>query len=180
VLAPGRHVWEKGHQDVLRAVAALAAGVAGERRDDVRVLVVGRGPEEDRLRAYAEDLGIGARVEIRPFVDYDAMPGVYASAAAMVLASIPIMHWEEQFGMVLAEGMAAGLPIVASTSGAIPEVVGPQAHPVAPGDWLGLAHTLGEVLADPRRVAYDPERLERFSVGAAADRLAAAYDDLLG
>jgi glycosyltransferase involved in cell wall biosynthesis len=181
VLSPGRLVWEKGHQDVMRALAALRAGLAGERRDDIRLLIVGRGPDESRLRAYAADLGIADRVELRPFVPYEEMPSVYASATCMVLASIPTPYWEEQFGMVLAEGMAAGLPIVASASGAIPEVAGPRARYASPGDWLGLARTLGETLAAHApgdRVAYEPERIERFGVQAAAERLAAAYAEL--
>ena len=46
--------------------------------------------------------------------------------------------------MVLAEAIAAGLPIVASTSGAIPEVLGEQATYFAPGDWVGLARALAD------------------------------------
>jgi glycosyltransferase involved in cell wall biosynthesis len=182
VLSPGRLVWEKGHQDVMRAVAALRAGVVGEPRDDVRVLVVGRGPEDSRLRAYAADLGLTDRVELRPFVPYDEMPSVYAAASCMVLASLPVVHWEEQFGMVLAEGMAARVPIVASTSGAIPEVGGPRVRYVAPGDWLGLARELDAVLergGPTPRVDYEPDRIARFSVAAAGARLAAAYAELL-
>lgn len=178
ILSPGRLVWEKGHQDVLRALAALKAGLAGPPRADVRALLVGRGPEERRLSAYAEDLGVADQVEVRPFVPYEQMPSVYAAASCMVLASLPTVFWEEQFGMVLAEGMAAGLPIVASTSGAIPEVAGPQASYVAPGDWLGLARALAPVL-DRGRTQYEPERIARFGVAAAAERLAAAYDELL-
>jgi len=182
VLSAGRLVWEKGHQDVLRAVAALRGGLAGPARDDVRVLVVGDGPERARLRAYAADLGIADRVELRGAVAYEAMPAIYARAGCMVLASIPTVHWEEQFGMVLAEAIAAGLPIVASTCGAIFEVAGPQASYVAPGDWLGLARALGAVLSETapaKRIAYPPERLRGLDLDAAADRLAAAYAGLL-
>src|SRR4051812_3475055 len=75
ILSPGRLVWEKGHQDVLRAVAWLRR--AGHR---ARVLLTGSGPEEERLRAHAAELGIGDRVEIRS-VPYDEMPGIFASAS---------------------------------------------------------------------------------------------------
>jgi glycosyltransferase involved in cell wall biosynthesis len=181
VLSPGRLVWEKGHQDVIRALAALRTGVVG--CDAVpRLVIIGRGPEEARLRAYADELGVGDRVELRPFVGYEQMPQVYASASCLVLGSLPTMYWEEQFGMVVAEGMAAGLPIVASTSGAIPEVAGPEAAYFAPGDWIGLARALADgPLARPpgERVRYDPARVARFSAAAAASRLAGAYDALL-
>lgn len=182
IVSPGRLVWEKGHQDVLRAVAALRRGVAGDGAPVPRVLIVGAGAEGPRLTAYARELGIADRVELRPFVPYDEMPGVYASASCLVLGSMPIWSWEEQFGMVLAEGMAAGLPIVASTSGAIPEVTGGAARHFAPGDWLGLARELaaGPLSAAPgTRADYPRELVERYSVDAAAGRLAAAYDDLL-
>ncbi len=113
----------------------------------------------------------------------------------MVLASLPSAtmelppggapraFWEEQFGMVIAEAMAAGLPIVASTSGAIPEVAGRDATYVAAGDWLGLARALAEgpLSAPPgRRVEHDRARLDAWSVDAAAARLEAAYRRVLG
>ena len=85
-------------------------------------MIVGAGPERARLLRYAEDLGIDSRVEIRA-VPYDEMPSVFASASCVVLASLPMPTWEEQFGLVLAEALAAGAPIIASTSGAIPQVL---------------------------------------------------------
>jgi glycosyltransferase involved in cell wall biosynthesis len=175
ILSAGRLVWEKGHQDVIRALALL-------RRDGVRarLLIVGAGDEHDRLAAHAAELGVADAVELRAFQPYDQMPALYAGASCLVLASLPVWSWEEQFGMVLAEAMASGLPLVASTSGAIPEVAGPTARFAAPGDWVGLAGALRETLAAgrPTEVA-DPERVARFSVAAAAQRLAAAYDEML-
>jgi glycosyltransferase involved in cell wall biosynthesis len=106
------------------------------------------------------------------------MPALYAQASCLVLASIPIWSWEEQFGMVLAEAMGGHLPIVTTRSGAIPEVVGDDATLVAPGDWLELADALaaGPLAGAPgTRRAPDPARLERFSVPAAAARLGEAY-----
>jgi glycosyltransferase involved in cell wall biosynthesis len=184
VISPGRLVWEKGHQDVIRAIAALRGGLvdAPPAARDVRLLVVGSGPERDALRRYADDLGLGDAVQLREHVPYDEMPVLYARATAMVLASLPIRRWEEQFGMVLAEAMAAGLPIVTTTSGAIPEVVGDEAALVPPGDWMGFARALAAgPLANPgARAAYSPERVRRFGTQAAADRLAAAYRRVLG
>jgi glycosyltransferase involved in cell wall biosynthesis len=182
VVSPGRLVWEKGHQDVLRAVAALRGGLLGLDRHDVRALIVGAGPEAARLRAYARELGIEGAVEFRHAVPYDEMPDVYAASSCMVLASLPTRQWEEQFGMVLVEAMSAGLPIVASTSGAIPEVAGDEAAYFAPGDWVGLARALatGALARRPgERVAYSPDRLRRFSAPAAAERIAEAYRRVL-
>jgi glycosyltransferase involved in cell wall biosynthesis len=145
-------------------------------------LIVGAGPEEGRLRKHADELGISDAVEVRPTVPYDEMPTIYASASCMVLASLPMRWWEEQFGMVLVEAMAAGLPIVASGSGAIPEVAGESASYFRPGDWLALARALADgPLARPpgTRVSYPDERLARYSSQAAADRLAHAYEKLL-
>jgi glycosyltransferase involved in cell wall biosynthesis len=195
LISPGRLVWEKGHQDVLRAVAALRRGVvAAPPGAEPRVMLVGSGPEKERLRAYADELGLGSAVEFRS-VPYDEMPQLYARASCMVLASlanaggmryvgdVPHFFWEEQFGLVLAEAMAAGLPIVASSSGAIPEVVGPSGTYFVPGDWMGLARKLAEgplARAPGERVSHAEEIVRRYSTVAASERLAGIYDRLLG
>jgi glycosyltransferase involved in cell wall biosynthesis len=197
IVSPGRLVWEKGHQDVLRALALLHRGVVVARDGRPlrpRLQIIGAGPEQARLGAYAQELGLESSVEIGA-VAYDEMPGRFAGASAMVLASqassttyrpfdIPRAFWEEQFGMVLAEAMAAGLSIVTTTSGAIPEVVaGTEAQLVAPGDWVGLAHALarGPLSRPPgARVAYPAQVVERYSTTAAAQRLAGAYARVLG
>jgi glycosyltransferase involved in cell wall biosynthesis len=191
VVSPGRLIWAKGHQDVLRAVAALRRGIVAGAAP--RVLIVGSGPEGARLRAHADELGIGDLVEIVA-VGYDDMPATLARASCMVLASLPSataslhplgvprVFWEEQFGYVLAEAMATGLPIVAADSGAIAEVVGDGATLFAPGDWLGLARALaaGPLSRAPgARVEPDAARLQAWSLPAAGARLAAAYDRVL-
>jgi len=137
--------------------------------------------DDDDLRRYAAELGLGARVEIRS-VPYAQMPSVFASASAVVLASLPTRIWEEQFGMVLVEAMAAGAPVIASASGAIPEVLdGSGAELFRPGDWPALAAALERTLAGApgARQAYPDEAVARCSLEAAAERLAAAYDGVL-
>ncbi len=197
IVSPGRLVWEKGHHDVLRALALLHRGMirtpAGETVRP-RLLIVGSGEEESRLRAHAADLGLGDAVEIRG-VAHEQMPSVFAEASAMVLASqgtataqlhpydIPHAFWEEQFGLVIAEAMTAGLAIVSTTSGAIPEVVrGTPVELVPAGDWPAIARALAAgPLARPAgaRVSYPEAIVRRYSASAAAERLANAYDRLL-
>ena len=79
VVSPGRLVWEKGHHDVLRALAAIGG--------DHRLQIVGSGPQRERLLRYARDLGVADRVEIGA-VPYERMPEVFASASVVVLASL--------------------------------------------------------------------------------------------
>ena len=172
IVSPGRLVWEKGHYDVIRALALLDA--------PTRLLIVGAGPERDRLLSYAADLAVGDRVEIRA-VPHAEMPEVFAAASSVVLASLPIPLWEEQFGMVLAEAMASGASIVASSSGAIPEVLGAGVATFTPGDWPELARLLAEgpLSRTPgQRVRHDPELVRTYSADAAAERLRAAYGKL--
>lgn len=196
ILSPGRLVWEKGHQDALRAVALLHRGMV--RRPDgssvrPRLRIVGAGPEEGRLRAYADELGLGAFVTFGS-VSYDDMPDVFQDASCLLLGSqgaaqafyhlfdVPRAFWEEQFGLVFAEAMAAGLDIITTTSGAIPEVLDGAGTLVAPGDWLGMARALaGGPLSRPagQRVEHPAEVVERYSTGAMAQRLAGAYDRVL-
>ncbi|HVU79676.1 MAG TPA: glycosyltransferase [Gaiellaceae bacterium] len=174
VLSVGRLVWEKGHQDLLRALAWL-------RRDGVeaRALIVGAGPEEARLRSHTDELGLADRVELVTSVPYDEMPAVFGRGSCFVLASLPTRWWEEQFGMVLAEAAASGLPIVAAESGAIPEVLQGHGSLFPPGDWQLLAERLRPVLAAPPRRVEPGELGVRYSVESAAERYAAAYERLL-
>jgi glycosyltransferase involved in cell wall biosynthesis len=196
IVSPARLEWEKGHHDVLRAVSALKRGLVSAPADAVaalRVMIVGSGPEEKRLRTHAAELGIADAVTIGP-VPFEEMPSLYSRASALVLASlprsgctlypgdIPRCFWEEQFGMVLVEAMAAGLPMVLSRSGAIPEVAGERASYFDPGDWMAIARALadGPLARSPgARVDYPAERLESFSIRASAQRIAAAYDRVL-
>jgi glycosyltransferase involved in cell wall biosynthesis len=187
IVSPGRLVWEKGHQDVLRAFALLRREHGDEGALGARVLIVGSGPEEQRLRAYAHELGIADAVEFAGFIPYEQMPALYAHAACIVLASLPTWSWEEQFGMVLAEAMAAGAPILASSSGAIPEVAGARARYFVPGDWPALATLLRDVLAhasveDEAGSGAGAQAREgpSYSLEVTAECLAEAYAELLG
>lgn len=181
VLSPGRLVWEKGHQDVIRAIAAIERGLVPASGPAPRLVVVGGGPDRGRLERYTADLGVDRLVEFRDHVPYQEMPALFASAACMVLASLPLWHWEEQFGLVLAEAMAGETPIVASRSGAIPEVVGDAGRLFEPGDWMGLARTLvdGPLASPPVNPASRPDLVDLYSSRAYAERIGDAYRSVL-
>jgi glycosyltransferase involved in cell wall biosynthesis len=177
VLSIGRLVWEKGHQDVLRALALLRA----RGRMDARVLIVGTGPEELRLRRVISDLGLEGVADLRGWVPHEELKEVYACASCLVLASQGTWAWEEQFGMVLVEAMAAHLPLVAAASGAIPEVIGDAGVLFAPGDWVGLADALeaGPLAGQVVPAAVVNGHVQQYSARSAADRLRMVYCDLL-
>jgi glycosyltransferase involved in cell wall biosynthesis len=91
------------------------------------------------------------------------------------------------FGVVLLEAMAAGLPVVATRVGGIPEIVsdGETGFLVAPADSGALAKTIDVLLADRERMRRMGERateiaLTKFSTAAWVSRLTAVYDEVLG
>ena len=81
--------------------------------------------------------------------------------------------------MVLAEAAAAGLPIVAADSGAIAEVLCGAGTLFPAGDWLALARALGEVLAARPERRRPAALVTAYSIEAAAERYAAAYERVL-
>jgi glycosyltransferase involved in cell wall biosynthesis len=86
---------------------------------------------------------------IRP-VSYEQMPGLLKSFDVLVLPSVTIVPLHrEQFGRVLIEAMAAGVPVVGSSSGAIPEVIGDAGLVVPERDATALAQAIDRVLAEP-------------------------------
>lgn len=196
ILSPGRLVWEKGHQDAIRALSLLHRGiVTGPRGETVRprLRIVGSGPERERLERHAAELGVAGSVEFTS-LPYDEMPEAFANASCLLLGSlssatggfhpfdIPRLFWEEQFGLVFAEAMASGLDIITTSSGAIPEVLRGAGTLVAPGDYIGMAEALaaGPLARAPgERVVYPPGLVAGYGIDAAAERLADAYDRVL-
>ncbi len=89
-------------------------------------------------------------VHLLPPVSYANMPGVLKNLDVLVLPSVTILPLHrEQFGRVLVEAMAAGVPVVGSSSGSIPEVIGDAGLVVPEGDSRALAHAIDRVLTEP-------------------------------
>ncbi len=132
----------KGLPDLLRALAEMKEG------ESVTLRIVGEDWGGGRaLRTLARGLHIDRRIVWTGGVPPDALRREYVSADLFVLPS----HMEP-FGIVLLEAMAAGLPVVATSVGGIPEVVhdGLTGLLVPPRDPAALAHALDTLVADPQ------------------------------
>ncbi len=128
----GRLIKGKGADQLIRAVARA------NEHTPVRLLIAGDGPERPRLESLAETLDAG-RVEFLGVVD-DA-PGFWRGCD---IAAVPTDTIRESFSMATLEAMACGLAIVASSNGAIPELLidGVTGTLVQPGDVAGLAQAV--------------------------------------
>ena len=92
----------------------------------------------------------GERVHVLPPLDFDNVPSFLKALDVLVLPSVTILpQHREQFGRVLVEAMAAGVPVVGSTSGAIPTVIGDAGLIVPERDAVGLANAVDAVLSRP-------------------------------
>ncbi len=86
------------------------------------------------------------------------MPALYRQIDAFVLPSLTRPNWKEQFGRVLVEAMACGVPVIGSDSGAIPDVIGDAGLIFPEGDAGALAAHLRTVQTDPTLRAHLREK----------------------
>ncbi len=138
----GRLVEEKGVQHLLEAMAQLEPG-------SWRLRIVGSGPFQSELEAIIARYGITDYVQIDPLVPSTEMPALYQQLDTFVLPSLTRPNWKEQFGRVLIEALASGVPVVGSDSGAIPSVIGDVGWVFPEGDVGVLAFFLKELQANP-------------------------------
>lgn len=118
ILFVGRLVWEKGLEDLQKAFKEID----GQK---IKLKVVKDGT-----------------------VDYKKMPQIYQKADLLVMPSKTTRIWEEQYGMVLVEAMASGLPIVAYNSGVMAEIMGDAGILVKEGDIKGLTQSIKRLIKD--------------------------------
>ena len=137
----GRLVAAKGLHSLLEALALMDG-------QPPRLRLVGEGPLRAELAALAQRLGIRDRVRFCAAQPSAAMPAQYHQIDVLVLPSLTRRNWKEQFGRVLVEAMAAGLPVVGSDSGAIPAVIGEAGLCFAEGDATALAACLTRLQGD--------------------------------
>lgn len=134
----GRLVPEKGVYVLMRALSRVQA--------PWRALFVGAGPLEAELRSWGRRYG--GRVRVETGVAHDRVPAYLNAMDLLCAPSRTTPRWREQFGRMLIEAFACGVPVVASDSGEIPHVVGDAGVIVAEGEEEAWVSALDSMLID--------------------------------
>jgi glycosyltransferase involved in cell wall biosynthesis len=168
----GRLCRQKGVTTVIDALGRLA-------HPDTRLVLVGDGPARGALERRAVRRGLRDRVEFTGFRHHDDIPALLRSLDVLVLPSLC-----EELGSVLVEGMQAGVPIVASRTGGIPDALGDAGVLVDAGDAGELAAALDRLLGDPAAAAAlstrARRRATRFDWEHLAGEVLDVYDAVVG
>jgi glycogen synthase len=141
VVFVGRLVHQKGVDTLLAAAATM-------RRQDARVLLVGDGPLRPWVEASIHQRGLEGRVRVLGFRSHTEVPAILSNSDLFCLPS----RFEEVSSALL-EAMRAGLPIVSTRVGGIPEVLGSAGRLVPAEDPSSLAQAVDELLSDTELAA---------------------------
>ena len=180
---PGRIVATASADVPIKGLVPLLEAVAKLRTErDVELVVVGRAKEGGAALAALDRLGLADAVRFASGVSETELVDLFGSAEVAVVPSL-----YEGFSLPAVETMACATPLVATTAGALPEVVGPDgvtALHVPPGDPEALAAAVGRLLDDPELAARigaagRARVVERFTWRAVAEQTVAWYRSVL-
>lgn len=172
----GRLSEEKGLFTVLEALRLCA--------NNVRFVALGEGPDQQRLMRRAQELDLGDRVQFLPPAKSERVARFINALDAFILMSITRTTWKEQFGRVIMEAQACGVPTIGSSSGAIPSVVGSAGWVVQESDAPGLSRLLDHLAVSPEEIkakstAGIHQARSRFSADRIAAGLTSAYREAM-
>jgi glycosyltransferase involved in cell wall biosynthesis len=160
----GRLEQWKGCRTLVEAFAALA-----HERPELRLTIVGDGPELPVLRRLAQALGVDGQVDFAGILLGDELAEAMARHKVLVVPTIG----QEPFGIVALEGLASGCRLVVSRSGGLPEAVGSCALMFTPGDAEELTSRLRQALEEaetPERRAAVEAHLRQFEPSVVANQ----------
>ncbi len=179
VLFVGRLIPEKGIRDILESIPRVAVRVKNKR---VRFLFVGDGPLAAEVRD--AERRTPERIRLGPFVPYDQLPALHNLADLFLLPSKAGHKIAEQFGFVLIESMACRKPVITTSVGSIPDVVGDAAFRIEPSRPLDLAIAINHFLeSEELRESFSTKAFarvqEHFDAGKNAKRVESVYTQAL-
>jgi glycosyltransferase involved in cell wall biosynthesis len=162
----GRIVEEKGWRVLVAALEALPG--------EFKLAVAGDGLDRAALRE-----ALPGRMHDAGLLPKDELWSFYAALDCLAVPSLTTPRWKEQLGGTLLDGLATGVPVVASTSGGLPDAMGDAGVLVPEGDATALADALRRLRDDStlreRLATAGRERFRReFAIPAYADKIAAA------
>ncbi|MBF0465494.1 MAG: glycosyltransferase family 4 protein [Nitrospirae bacterium] len=137
----GRIIPEKGIETVVMAVAILK-----DRGRDCVFFIAGGGTHKGELQKLISEAGINDLVYFLDAISQNEMPAFYNSLDVLVLPSLTTDRWKEQFGRVLIEAMASKTPVIGSSSGEIPTVIGNSGLVFRENDALHLADSIQKLM----------------------------------
>jgi glycosyltransferase involved in cell wall biosynthesis len=142
---PARFLLTVGRYDPRKNVETLIDAFArsGARENGVRLVIVGQGSEQYRSVCRLAERGLDESVVFTGYVPQTDLPAIYSMAEAFLFPSV-----YEEFGIPLCEAMACGCPIVASNTGAIPEITAGAAVLESPFDAAAMARGIDRILND--------------------------------
>ena len=130
----------KGLFFLFQAVAELS------RIQDIHVTVIGKPKKDGTILKLVRELGIGHLIKFTGRINDQEFVRQYARATVAVVPSV-----YEGFGLPVGEAMACGVPVISTTGGALPEVVGDAGVLVPPADSAALAKAMQDLLGNPTR-----------------------------
>ncbi len=164
----------KGLYYLLKAVAIVS------RTHPIRLIVIGAPKKDSGIVKLITRLGIGKHVRFTGRIDDREFVRQYARASMAVVPSV-----YEGFGLPAGEAMACGVPVISTTGGALPEVVGDAGLLVPPADEEALARAILCLMENPEhaaelgRAGYRRVQ-ENFTWRRAAEKTIAAYQEVMG
>lgn len=137
----GRFVEEKGLADLVESVR--------QSSKQVQAVFVGDGPMRSFLQRSADEPSLRNRIHVLPARSLEQLPSLMNALDVLVLPSRTTHRWKEQFGRVIIEAHACGVPVIGSSSGAIPEIVGDGGIVFPETDALQLTAAIKKLMDNP-------------------------------
>jgi glycosyltransferase involved in cell wall biosynthesis len=131
-----------------KGLNVLADALEKIKSESWKLLIVGDGSERVAFEQRLVGAGLRDRAVFTGSVNFDSVPDYFRKMDMLVLPTQTTKRIREQFGRVLVEAMASGVPVIGSTCGAIPEVIGDAGLVFAEGDSDALAESLRRMLFD--------------------------------
>jgi glycosyltransferase involved in cell wall biosynthesis len=148
-----------------------------------QLLVVGDGPQRETFERQLSAYGLRNRAEFTGAINFALMPEYFHKLDLMVIPTETTQRIREQFGRVIVEALASRVPVVGSTCGAIPEVIGDAGLVFPEGDAGALAVALRQLLSDQglreRLALAGLARVENYSWERVAEKTYALYRQVI-